>query len=213
MTIEAAIVGLEPFCRYLNATGRNARIAFGAKELSSGFFSRDKNVIALEGSELDLVTLRMAGTVGPRQNLATRSFGVSVGGIPLAGRTLVPIEYHWIVRLSKPAYPWLATKLVQKTRGFFKKECIGTSWTGQLIGPLFDAEPVIMEAIRAHIQIHDALRIEPEPERRIVRIVHKHAATVDYNLFDNEMLKVRRDHSGQALLLAFEKMAEILKRA
>jgi hypothetical protein len=212
MNVDAAIVGLESFCRYLNATGRSARIVGSANGLPVGVFSRDKNIIALEGSEIDLVTLRMAGIIGPRQSLGARSFGVSIGVLPLAGNQLIPIQHHWIVRLSKPAYPWLATKLVQRTQGFFKKRRVGLAWTGQLVGPLFEAEPDIIHPLREHFQIHDTLEIVPEPDAQLVRIIHKHATSVSYNLFAQNPVSVQRNHAGARLIAAFEKMAEILKR-
>jgi hypothetical protein len=211
MSLQGMLVGLEPFCRYLVATGRKARIVDGAPDLHTGFFFPDRNVIALEDSPIDLVSLHLGGSIGLSENLASPSFAVGVRGIPLVGRKVSPIQYHWVVRLQKTAYPWLATKLVQETRGFVRRERVGMRWTGKLVGPRFEADPGIMEALASWIRIHDVLEVRPEPDRRLVRIVHKRSASFSYNLFDAEVFKVDRDHAGARLIDAFERMAVILR--
>jgi hypothetical protein len=64
--VQRAIVGIGPLCAYLNETGRKARIVDGAPELSASIRGGDNHVIALEGSPIDLLTVRMQGWINER---------------------------------------------------------------------------------------------------------------------------------------------------
>lgn len=211
--IFGAIVGLEPLCRFLNAVGRPARIVEPPDDLKKGFFFPDKHVIAIESSPLALVSVHMGGTIGPREALSNPSFDIAIGKLPVMSRKVLPMQYHWVVRTKGTPYPWLATKLEQETKGFFARERVGLSWTNKVLGPRFAKEPAIMEALAANIKPHDVLEVRPEPEKRIVRIVHKRSASFEYNLFDLDIFKARRDSASLPLIEAFEQMARIIQDA
>ena len=211
--IVGAIVGLEPLCRFLNDVGRPARIVEPPSDLHGGFFFPDRHVIAIESSPIALVSVHLGGTIGPREALSNPSYQVSIGKLPIAARKVLPMQYHWVVRTKGTPYPWLATKLVQETRGFFSRERIGLSWTHKTLGPRFAKDPAIMEAFAQHVRPHDVLEVRPEPEKRIVRIVHKRSSSFEYNLFDPEIFKARRDSASVPLLEAFERMARIIHDA
>lgn len=211
--IFGAIVGLEPLCRFLNDVGRPARVVEPPDDLKKGFFFPDKHVIEIEGSPLALVSIHMGGTIGPREALSNPSFDFAIGKLPAVSRKVLPMQYHWVVRTKGTPYPWLATKLEQETKGFFARERVGLSWTNKVLGPRFAKERTIMDPLAANLKPHDALEVRPEPEKRIVRIVHKRAASFEYNLFDPEIFKARRDSASLPLLEAFEAMARIIQEA
>lgn len=211
--IFGAIVGLEPLCRFLNDVGRPARVVEPPADLRKGFFFPDKHVIEISGSPLALVSIHMGGSIGPREALSNPSFDVAIGKLPVVSRKVLPMQYHWLVRTKGTPYPWLATTLEQETKGFFKRERVGLSWTNKVLGPRFAKEPAIMEPLAANLRPHDALEVRPEPEKKIVRIVHKRSAAFEYNLFDPEVFKTKRDHASLPLLEAFEAMARIIQAA
>jgi|GEM_PF-4877812 len=208
--MSSFFTGLEPFRDYLVSTGRRARVVPSAEGLDDGFFSRDKNIIALDGSAIDLVTLRVQGMMGPRQLLSAGAFTFRLKGIPVFSRKLVPIQYHYIVRLPR-VYPWLSTKLVQETRGVLGRERVSMAWSTPYLGARIERDAEIMRTLHEHITVDDGLEVRAEVDKSFVRIIHSRASVLETNLFELKILELHRQLAPPALLAAFEKIAMLVR--
>src|SRR5262245_8054799 len=98
--VMGEVVGLDAFAAYLSDTGRSARVAKPEQVpwLESGFFDQHKQLVVLEKSPVHVISIRMQGTVGPRQNLLGGNFSFKVGPIPIMSNRTFPLQYNYIVR-------------------------------------------------------------------------------------------------------------------
>jgi len=205
--LSAAVVDLEGFRAHLVSTGRSARRAPGVVDEDDGFFSsKCDNVLALEGSPIDLVVVRLQGHVGPRQILSARAFSVNVNGLPLIGRDVLPVQYHYVLR-TRSAYPMLDTKLEQERRGVIDRKRVGLAWTGTFVGPKLAADRGLMDALSEHLGVEDGLVVRADPKRGLVRIIHSRLMTCDYGVAREKWLEVNRVFPAPALLDAFDRIA------
>lgn len=185
-------MGLESFCWYLNGIGRRAWLV-----------GPPVNAIALQGSPIDYVNLRAGGFVGIRQTLGYRAFGVRIGGLPVAGRQVLPIQYFWAIRLAKLAQPWYATKLVRRGGAI--------GWSGGGLGEVLARDPAVNGGV-GHVGWDDSLEIVAEPANGLVRIVHRRAAVLEYNLLAGDPSPhFHRNHASPELVACFERIATIVK--
>lgn len=201
------VVGLDAFARYLGDTGRNARVAKPEEVpwLESSFFDQHKQLVVLEKSPVQVISIRMQGAIGPRQNLINHSFSFKVGPIPIMSNRVWPLQYNYIVR--GPERFALASKLKQKTKGFFARERQGIYWSGGELASTLMRDEALMADLFQYLDVEDALEVIPETGKGYTRIVHKTTMSVRYNLLADEIVQLYRGKLPEPLLNAMETIA------
>jgi hypothetical protein len=202
------IVGLHELGAWLTALGRRAEVVpFGGVDwLDGGFFSRDRSLLRLANSTVDVVAIRMQGAVGPRQNLEAGAFTFAIGGLPVASTQVLPLQYHYLVREAAASSAFSA-KLAPRWKGWFSRERVGFGWKGGELAEVLARDAWLLGCLHAWLPVDDEIRVVPEPSRGFVRVVHKRAAVLRYSLFSQEIVQFYRGYLPEALIVCFERIA------
>jgi hypothetical protein len=203
-------VGLDSFVSYLRGTGRNARIALPTEVpwLESTFFDQHKQLVLVEGRAIDVISIRLQGSIGPRQNLLNRAFTINIGPVPIASNQTWPLQYNYIVR--GPDQFALRAKLKTRTQGFFNREKRAIFWSGGALADVLAKNEALMADLFEFLDLNDELEVQPETAKGYTRIIHKTTMELRYNLLSDEIVSLFRGKLPEPLLASIETIASAI---
>ncbi len=210
MNIFDSLIGLDEYIVHLRKLGYDARRATAEERqgLHTGLLARDNHCICVQGRTFDMISLRTEGWVGPWDNLRLRSGTVSVGGVPLRSRTVLPLRTHYLVFCEPPqARADLAAELRLRTRGVVKRKVVGGSWAGQRLALRLNLDREAVKALRRLLGPSEKLEVIPEPAAGCVRIAHRAVRVLEFNLFKAGLVSFQQDLAPPELLRVLERVA------
>ncbi len=194
--ISRKYAGLDELCDYYRALGIDASILpdKSPEAVEQGFIKQDMGYIKVTGRNFDLVTIRMKGTTSGSYSMGT------IGGVNIASKQKIPVEYHHIVRSDFADEETLKAKLKKKTKGLLSKEIIAVSWEGGRLASTLNSNAEITSSLMGFITSQDDLKVEPDKKNKIIRIVFSRPTEIksgllvgwklDRNLLPKEALDV-----------------------
>lgn len=211
MGIHDTIVGFDDLLTNLRALGYRARAASGDERARLG--ASDRHCITLEGHAVDMISVRLEGGVGLRDNLRHRAGRVSLGWLPVSSRTVLPIRTHYIFRCDpREESGNLSARLELECEGIFKRRAVAAYWSGGRLAGVLNAEPRSVARLLGLVGPTETLRIKPDVAAGCVRIVHGTVRVLDYSLFKEGLVSFQQDLAPRELLLAIEGLAEQVRR-
>jgi hypothetical protein len=165
-------------------------------------------VIRIDGRHVAQLRLVVRGAVGPRQTLGAGAFGVGLGGVPIAGRTVLPVRYEWIVLRAPEDRRAFEAKLRLVTRGFFRREIVDLAWSGSSrLAEALAHDGSIRAALSGQIAPDEKLFVEPDRGRGVVRIVHRTNMVLGYTIIPGPKLVRENGLPSPPLIDAIERIA------
>jgi len=192
--------------KHLLALGYQARIS--TAEERAGLSRRDTHCLTVSGRPFDMISVRLEGGVGPLENLGLRAGTFSIGVLPIASRTVLPIKVHFIV-LCEPgqARQDLASTLRLRKQGILHRRVVGGCWEGGPLAAVLNGDPATLNAVVSCIGPRESLTVEPDAGAGCVRIVHRSSRVLDFSLLRKDLVRFHQDLVSRTLLEGIEGVA------
>jgi hypothetical protein len=164
--------------------------------------------VAVEGAPYSVVCLMARGHVGLRQGFAS-GFTFGVGPVPLHSTTVMPLQYHFVVRGAGKAPK---TKLRSEIRGVFRRERVRLRWEGSLLALQLMNDQAMMRKLE-QLSVDDGITLEVDPRHDLCRVVLQRYVTVKLSVFEQQLVRVHREAISNDLLDAIDTIATHARQA